>query len=72
MSDPTLLVSTDDANTSDPFVQEEAAQLNYDPNQIFNFLHSQINYNSYLGSVRGRGARSGRWPAMRSTSPVWA
>ncbi|HEX5447465.1 MAG TPA: hypothetical protein VFW87_26860, partial [Pirellulales bacterium] len=48
-----LLASTPDANTTDPYVQEEAAQLNYDPTQIFNFLHTQIGYNAYVGSVRG-------------------
>ncbi len=31
----------------------------YDPTQIFNFLHTQIGYNSYLGSVRG--ARGTLW-----------
>ena len=72
VSDPSLLASTPDANTTDPFIQEEAAKLAYDPQQIFNFLHTQVGYNSYLGSVRGAGARSGRARAMRSTSPAWA
>jgi transglutaminase-like putative cysteine protease len=54
-----LLESTPDANTTDPFVQEEAAALGYDPARIFNFLHTQIGYNSYLGSVRG--ARGTLW-----------
>ena len=72
VSDSALLASTADANTTDPYVQEEAAKLNYDPNQIFSFLHTQIGYNSYLGSVRGHGALCGRVPAMRSTSPAWA
>ena len=40
--------------------------------QIFNFLHTQIGYNSYIGSVRGARARSGRVRATRSTSPAWA
>ena len=53
VSDPSLLASTPDANTTDPFIQEEAAKLDYDPQQIFNFLHTQIGYNSYIGSVRG-------------------
>jgi len=59
VSDPSLLASTPDANTTDPFVQEEAAKLDYDPTQIFNFLHTQVGYNSYLGSVRG--ARGTLW-----------
>ena len=59
VSDPSLLASTPDANTTDPFIQEEAAKLNYDPTQIFNFLHTQVGYNSYLGSVRG--ARGTLW-----------
>src|SRR5262249_19043097 len=59
VSDPSLLASTPDANTTDPFVQEAAAQLNYDPSAIFNFLQTQIGYNSYLGSVRG--ARGTPW-----------
>ncbi len=54
-----LLASTPDANTTDPFIQEEAAKLSYDPQQIFNFLHTQITYNSYSGSVRG--ARGTLW-----------
>src|SRR5262249_49641235 len=32
-SDSSLLASTPDANTQDPFIQEEAAKLNYDPTQ---------------------------------------
>jgi uncharacterized membrane protein/transglutaminase-like putative cysteine protease/sugar lactone lactonase YvrE len=59
VSDPGLLASTPDANTTDPFVQEVAAKLNYDPQQVFNFLHNDIGYNSYLGSVRG--ARGTLW-----------
>ncbi|HVX12981.1 MAG TPA: DUF4214 domain-containing protein [Pirellulales bacterium] len=54
-----LLASTPDANTTDPYIQEEAAQLNYDPTQIYNFLQTQIGYNSYSGSLRG--ARGALW-----------
>ena len=54
-----LLASTSDANTTDPYVQEKAAELNYDPTQIFNFLQTQIGYNSYTGSLRG--ARGTLW-----------
>ena len=59
VSDPSLLASTVDADTNDPYIQEEAAALDYDPTQIFNFLHTQIGYNSYLGSMRG--ARGTLW-----------
>ncbi len=72
VSDPGLLASTPDANTTDPFVQEEAAALDYNPQNIFNFLHTQIGYNSYLGSVRGARAPFGRAQVMRSTSPASA
>jgi uncharacterized repeat protein (TIGR01451 family) len=54
-----LLASTPDANTTDPYVQEKAAELNYDPTQIYNFLHNDIGYNSYSGSLRG--ARGTLW-----------
>jgi hypothetical protein len=54
-----LLASTPDANTTDPYVQEKAAELNYDPTQIYSFLHTQIGYNSYVGSLRG--ARGTLW-----------
>ena len=33
--DPSLLASTPDANTTDPYIQEEAAELDYDPQNIF-------------------------------------
>jgi uncharacterized membrane protein len=65
---PTLLASTPDANTTDPFVQEEAAKLNYDPQQIFNFLHNDVGYNSYLGSVRG--ARGALWSSAGNALDV--
>ncbi|HEV3259221.1 MAG TPA: hypothetical protein VG013_20305, partial [Gemmataceae bacterium] len=57
--DPLVLASTPDANTTDPFIQEEAAKLNYDPQQIFSFLENDVGYNSYLGSLRG--ARGTLW-----------
>jgi hypothetical protein len=59
LADPGLLASTPDASTTDPFIQEEAARLDYDPQQIFDFLHTQIGYESYAGSVRG--ARGTLW-----------
>jgi uncharacterized membrane protein/transglutaminase-like putative cysteine protease len=55
------LASTPDANTTDPFVQEEAAKLRYDPQAIFGFLNSDIGYESYIGSLRG--ARGTLWSA---------
>jgi uncharacterized membrane protein len=57
--DPSLLASTPDANTTDPFIQEEAAALGYNAQNIFDFLHNDVGYNSYLGSVRG--ARGTLW-----------
>ena len=57
--DPSLLASTVDANTTDPYVQEEAAQLDYSPAQIFDFLDTRIGYQAYDGSVRG--ARGTLW-----------
>jgi hypothetical protein len=56
---PALMASTPDANTTDPFVQEAAAELNYNQQRIFSFLHDDIAYNSYAGSVRG--ARGTLW-----------
>jgi large repetitive protein len=54
-----MLGSTPDANTADPFIQQQAAELNYDPQQILSFLQTQIGYESYTGSVRG--ARGTLW-----------
>jgi hypothetical protein len=70
--DASLLASTPDASASDPYVQEKAAELSYDPQQIFAFLHTNIGYNSYAGSLRGARGHSGRARAVRSTSPVSA
>jgi len=66
--DPGLLASTPDANTTDPFIQEEAAQLDYNPQNIFNFLHDDIGYNSYLGSMRG--ARGTLWSSAGNALDV--
>jgi hypothetical protein len=52
VSDPRLPASTPDANATDPYIQEEAAALSYNAQNIFNFLQTQIGYNSYLGSLR--------------------
>ena len=51
------LAAGSDAN--DPFIQEQAAKLDYDAVRIFDFLHDQIVYNSYFGSLRG--ARGTLW-----------
>ncbi|HEX5270315.1 MAG TPA: transglutaminase family protein, partial [Gemmataceae bacterium] len=66
--DPSLLASTPDANTTDPFIQEKAAALNYNAQNIFNFLHDDIGYNSYLGSVRG--ARGTLWSSAGNALDV--
>jgi uncharacterized repeat protein (TIGR01451 family) len=63
-----LLASTPDVNTTDPFVQEKAAELNYDPQQIFDYLHNDVGYNSYLGSVRG--ARGTLWSSAGNALDV--
>ena len=68
VSDPSLLASTVDADTNDPFIQEEAAALDYNAQNIFNFLHTQIGYNSYLGSVRG--ARGTLWSSAGNALDV--
>ena len=57
--DPNLLASTPDANTTDPYIQQEAAILDYNPQNIFNFLQTNIGYNAYVGSLRG--ARGTLW-----------
>ncbi len=54
-----LLVPTLDANTADPVIQEQAARLRYDPQAIFDYLNSDIGYESYVGSLRG--ARGTVW-----------
>jgi hypothetical protein len=66
--DPNLFASTPDANTTDPFIQEEAAKLDYDPQNIFDFLHNDIGYNSYLGSLRG--ARGTLWSSAGNALDV--
>ncbi|HXG11018.1 MAG TPA: transglutaminase domain-containing protein, partial [Gemmataceae bacterium] len=59
--DPDLLASTPNANTADPFVQEKAAELDYDPQRIFDYLNTEVGYESYTGSLRG--ARGTLWSA---------
>lgn len=57
--DPSLLSATVDADANDPFVQEKAAELDYDPQKIFAFLRDDVGYESYSGSLRG--ARGTLW-----------
>ena len=57
--DPNLLASTPDANTTDPYIQQEAAVLDYNAQNIYNFLQQNITYNAYVGSLRG--ARGTLW-----------
>src|SRR5262245_42077436 len=66
--DPNLLASTPDANITDPCVQEEAAKLDYNSQNIFNFLHNDIGYNSYLDSLRG--ARGTLWSSAGNALDV--
>ncbi len=44
---------------TDPYIQQEAAVLDYNAQNIFNFLQTNIGYNSYIGSLRG--ARGTLW-----------
>jgi uncharacterized membrane protein len=66
--DPNLLASTPDANTTDPYIQQEAAALDYNAQNIFNFLHNNVGYNSYLGSLRG--ARGTLWSSAGNALDV--
>jgi transglutaminase-like putative cysteine protease/uncharacterized membrane protein len=68
LADPTLLASTADANTTDPYIQEQAARLDYDPQAIFDYLREDVGYNSYLGSVRG--ARGTLWSSAGNALDV--
>jgi uncharacterized repeat protein (TIGR01451 family) len=66
--DASLLASTPDASSTDPIIQEEAARLAYDPQQILNFLHTAVGYESYAGSVRG--ARGTLWSSAGNALDV--
>src|SRR5207253_790882 len=50
------------------FVQEQAAKLDYNPQKIFDYLHNEVGYNSYLGSVRG--ARGTLWSSAGNALDV--
>jgi hypothetical protein len=54
-----LLSSTPDANSTDPYIQAKAAELNQNPAEIFAFVRDSIAYESYTGSLRG--ARGTLW-----------
>ncbi len=56
---PGSLAATSDADAADPFVMARAAALDQDPARIFEFLTSQIGFESYAGSLRG--ARGTLW-----------
>jgi transglutaminase-like putative cysteine protease len=67
-TDATNLSDTPGQQIADPFIQQEAAILDYDPQNIFNFLESDITYNSYVGSLRG--ARGTLWSAAGNALDV--
>ncbi|MCB0325291.1 MAG: transglutaminase domain-containing protein, partial [Bdellovibrionales bacterium] len=50
---PELLAATPDAASADPYILAKAAELAYDPQQIFDFVRGSIRYESYRGSLRG-------------------
>ena len=54
-----LLKSTPDANTTDPYIVQKAAELGKDPARIFAFVRDEIGFESYTGSLRG--ARGTLW-----------
>ncbi len=68
VSNAAILASTVDADTNDPYIQEAAAALDYDPTRIFDYLQTQVGYNSYLGSVRG--ARGTLWSGAGNSLDV--
>ncbi len=68
VGDPTLLAATPDANSNDPFVQEKAAELDYNSAEIFNFIQNSIGYESYTGSLRG--ARGVLWDGSGNSLDV--
>ena len=72
VSDPSLLASTVDADTNDPYIQEEAAALDYDRADLQLPAHPD-RLQLVSGSVRGaRGTLWSATRATRSTSPAWA
>ncbi|MDG3004921.1 Ig-like domain repeat protein [Paludisphaera mucosa] len=57
--DPALLAATPDADPADPYIQAKAAELDQDPTQILAYLTRDVDYESYVGSLRG--ARGTLW-----------
>ncbi|QSA98735.1 discoidin domain-containing protein [Methylococcus sp. EFPC2] len=53
------LGSTPEANTSDPYVTQKAAELNHDPARIYAYVRDEIRNEIYKGSLRG--ARGTLW-----------
>lgn len=53
------LAPTPDANSTDPFIVQKAAELGNNAAQIFAFVRDEIGYESYKGSLRG--ARGTLW-----------
>ena len=50
--DPNL-ASTPEADLTDPFIINKAAELHHNPVEIFEFMKSEIGYEAYQGSLRG-------------------
>ncbi len=57
--DPMLLAATPDANWQDPYIAAKAAQLDQDPDNIFEYMKTVVGFESYVGSLRG--ARGTLW-----------
>jgi hypothetical protein len=65
---PGSLSPTVDADAADPFVMAKAAELDQDPTRIFEYLTTQIDYESYAGSLRG--ARGTLWAGAGNSLDV--
>ena len=66
--DANLIAATPDADSTDPFIQQKAAELDYDPNAFFQFLADDVAYQSYYGSLRG--ARGTLWSSAGNSLDV--
>ena len=67
-TDATNLSDTPGLPIGDPFIEQEAAVLDYNAQNILNFLQSDIGYNSYTGSLRG--ARGTLWSSAGNALDV--